>query len=69
MNNFDGLINLIALTYFKENFDVEKNLKEISETDWEILDSWEQCQNVTYEEILNNLLEKIKKQVKELKGE
>lgn len=69
MNNLDVLVNLFALTYFKQEFDLEDRLsEEISETDWEILQTWEDCQEVSYEDILDTLLVNVKAKIKELKG-
>lgn len=68
INQMDTLITLVALNYFKQEFDIDEKLKEISETDWEILSAWGDCQDVMYEDIFNNLLEKIKKSIEQLKG-
>lgn len=69
MNKLDVLINIAALAYFKQEFDLEDRLSdEISETDWEILWAWDGCQEASYEYILDSLLVNIKAKIKELKG-
>ena len=69
MTNLDMLINLVALTYFKQEFDLEDRLsEEISETDWEILQTWEECQEASYGDIFDSLLVNVKAKIKELKG-